>query len=97
MSGIDGAEIVGPIETLGGKKHAQVQIFCGEFEFDEPSRADFERLIAKQSSFRDRLGQLKIERSLVAEYDRRAKKKSEKNKALAVTKLKKSHQTEEGE
>ena len=80
VSGIDGDEIVGPVEFLRGKRVSQAQVFCGDFDFEETISADFHRLLAKQARFSDRLLQMKIDASQQAEYDRRVKNKRRREK-----------------
>ena len=80
VSGIDGDEIVGPVEFLRGKRVSQAQVFCGDFDFEETISADFHRLLAKQARFSDRLKMMKIDASQQAEYDRRVKNKRRREK-----------------
>ena len=77
VSGADGDEILAPVEIVGGKKQRQVQVFVGDFDFEEESRADFERLMSMQSSFRDRLKSMNIAPDVQMEYDARARKLKE--------------------
>ena len=88
VSTLEGPDILAPIEEVGGNKYRQVQVFCGDFNFEESAKEDFHRLLESQCSFKNRMLNMKIPEGLQEEYDTRAKKKKEQTRGREVRRLK---------
>ena len=81
-------EILGPVEIVGRKMARQIQVFVGDFDFEEKVAEDFQRLVHMQGSFKDRLRSMIVDADVRMEYDTRAKqlKKREKHRRARAVK-----------